>query len=140
VKDVALHLLDDDFGWLSPGRDGDLEGRIRMDVDYRDFVVALNQKNQCWVDASRGLSRQLVLELLAWSGHRVAGRVPRSSSSDFDFLIGGTKIEKYLRAALRCLTKHSNRLISGNVVRFNLSMHSSSCRRPRSRRWISGPS
>jgi uncharacterized protein (TIGR03083 family) len=72
VKDVALHLLGDDLGWLSSGRDGDLDGLIPMDVDYRDFVRALNHKNQRWVDASRGLSRRLVLELLAWSGERVA--------------------------------------------------------------------
>jgi uncharacterized protein (TIGR03083 family) len=72
VKDLALHILDDDLGWLSRGRDGDLDGLIAMDVDYRDFVEALNQKNQRWVDASRGLSRRLVRELLAWSGERVA--------------------------------------------------------------------
>jgi uncharacterized protein (TIGR03083 family) len=72
VKDVALHILDDDLGWLSRGRDGDLDGLIPMDGDYRDFVKALDQKNQRWVDASRGLSRRLVLELLAWSGERVA--------------------------------------------------------------------
>src|SRR4051812_30649663 len=28
VKDVALHLLDDDLGWLSRGRDGDRSGRL----------------------------------------------------------------------------------------------------------------
>jgi hypothetical protein len=57
VKDVALHILDGDLGWLSRGRDGDLDGLIPMDVDYRDFVEALNQKNQRWVETSRGLSR-----------------------------------------------------------------------------------
>jgi uncharacterized protein (TIGR03083 family) len=72
VKDLALHLLDDDLGWLSRGRDGELDGLIPMDVDYREFVEALNQKNQQWIDASRGLSRRLVVELLAWSGERVA--------------------------------------------------------------------
>ena len=61
VKDVALHLLDDDLGWLSRGRDGDLDGLIPMDVDYRDFVDALNQRNQRWIDVSRGLSRRLVV-------------------------------------------------------------------------------
>lgn len=72
VKDVVLHLLDDDLGWLSRGRDGDLDGLIPPDLDYRDFVVALNQKNQRWVDASQGFSRRLVQELLAWSGEEVA--------------------------------------------------------------------
>lgn len=71
VKDLVLHLLDDDLGWLSRGRDGDLDGLIPTDVDYRDFVTALNQKNQRWVDASQGLSRRLVRELLSWSGEQV---------------------------------------------------------------------
>ena len=30
VKDVALHLLDDDLGWLSRGRDGDRAGSCRQ--------------------------------------------------------------------------------------------------------------
>jgi uncharacterized protein (TIGR03083 family) len=72
IKELALHLLDADLGWLSRGRDGDPEGFIRMDVDYREFVDALNRKNQCWVDASRGISRRLIRELLAWSGEQVA--------------------------------------------------------------------
>jgi uncharacterized protein (TIGR03083 family) len=72
VKDVVLHLLDDDLGWLSRGRDGDPAGLIPMDVDYRDFVAALNQKNRRWVDASQGLSHRLVRDLLAWSGVQVA--------------------------------------------------------------------
>src|SRR6266851_1908008 len=38
VKDVALHLLDDDLGWLSRGRDGDLSGLLPTDGNYRDFV------------------------------------------------------------------------------------------------------
>lgn len=28
VKEVALHLLDDDLGWLSRGRDGDMTGLL----------------------------------------------------------------------------------------------------------------
>jgi uncharacterized protein (TIGR03083 family) len=72
VKDVVLHLLDDDLGWLSRGRDGELAGLIPMNVDDRDFVAALNQKNQRWVDASQGLSRRLVGELLTWSGEHVS--------------------------------------------------------------------
>jgi uncharacterized protein (TIGR03083 family) len=71
VKDVALHLLDDDLGWLSRGRDGDLDGLISMDIDYRDFVNALNHRNQHWIDVTRGLSRQLVVELLTWTGQKV---------------------------------------------------------------------
>jgi uncharacterized protein (TIGR03083 family) len=72
VKDVALHLLDDDLGWLSRGRDREFDGLIPMDVPYRDFVDALDQKNQQWVHASRGLSPRVLVELLAWSGEQVA--------------------------------------------------------------------
>jgi uncharacterized protein (TIGR03083 family) len=72
VKDVVSHLLDDDLGWLSRDRDDDLDGLIPMELDYRDFVDALNQRNQRWVDATGGLSRRLMRELLAWTGERVA--------------------------------------------------------------------
>ena len=72
VRDVALHLLDDDLGWLSRGRDGDLTSLLSMDVPYRDFVRALDEKNQRWVDAAAGLSRRVVHDLLAWGGEQVA--------------------------------------------------------------------
>lgn len=72
VRDIALHLLDDDLGWLSRGRDGDRTGLVPMDVPYREFVAALDAKNQRWVDAAQGLSQRVVRELLAWSGDQVA--------------------------------------------------------------------
>jgi uncharacterized protein (TIGR03083 family) len=71
VRDVALHLLDDDLGWLSRGRDGDLTSLIPMDVPYRKFVSALDEKNQRWVDAAQGLSQRVVTDLLEWSGEQV---------------------------------------------------------------------
>jgi hypothetical protein len=71
VRDVALHLLDDDLGWLSRGRDGDLTSLIPMDVPYRTFVEALDAKNQRWVEAAQGLSRRVVRDLLTWSGEQV---------------------------------------------------------------------
>jgi len=72
VRDVALHLLDDDLGWLSRGRDADMASLIPMGGDYRRFVQALDDKNQRWVDAASGLSRRVVGNLLAWSGAEVA--------------------------------------------------------------------
>jgi len=72
ARDVALHLLDDDLGCLSRERDGDLTSLIPMDVAHRDFVRALDEKNQRWVDTARGLSRRVVRDLLAWSGAQVA--------------------------------------------------------------------
>ena len=71
VKDVALHLLDDELGWLSRGRDGDLSGLIDDTIDYRDFVGQLAAKNQRWVDGAAGLSPQVIIDLLTWSGAQV---------------------------------------------------------------------
>ncbi len=54
VKDIALHVLDDDLGWLSRGRDGDLSGLLDDTGDYQTFVAALAAKNQA--RAGRGRS------------------------------------------------------------------------------------
>jgi uncharacterized protein (TIGR03083 family) len=67
VKDVVLHLLDDDLGWLSRGRDGDRSGVLPMD-DHESFVGALAKKNQRWIDGGQGLSPRVMTELLEWSG------------------------------------------------------------------------
>jgi uncharacterized protein (TIGR03083 family) len=66
VKDLALHLLDDDLGWLSRGRDGDASGLL--DSSESSFVAALAAKNQRWIDGAQGLSRHVVTDLLRWSG------------------------------------------------------------------------
>jgi uncharacterized protein (TIGR03083 family) len=71
VKDVALHLLDDELGWLSRGRDSDLSGLLDDTVDYRQFVAALDAKNQRWVDGASGLSHRVLTDLLEWSGWQV---------------------------------------------------------------------
>ncbi len=71
VKDVALHLLDDDLGWLSRGRDGDASGLLPTDGDYRDFVGSLDAKNERWVIGAGGLSRRVAVDLLRWAGNEV---------------------------------------------------------------------
>jgi uncharacterized protein (TIGR03083 family) len=71
VKDVALHLVDDDLGWLSRGRDRDASGLLDMSGDYAGFVTALDRKSQSWVDGAHGLSRRVVCDLLEWSGREV---------------------------------------------------------------------
>ena len=70
VKDLALHLLDDDLGWLSRGRDGDRSGLLDMSR-HDSFVVALAAKNQRWVDGAQGLSRRVVIDLLRWAGEQM---------------------------------------------------------------------
>jgi hypothetical protein len=74
VKDLALHLLDDDLGWLSRGRDGDRSGLLVMD-DHETFVAALAEKNQRWIDGARGLSARVITDLLGWSGQQVDAHV-----------------------------------------------------------------
>jgi uncharacterized protein (TIGR03083 family) len=71
VKDVALHLLDDELGWLSRSRDGDASGLLPSDGDYRDFVRTLDAKSERWVAGAAGLSRQLVIDLIRWTGGQV---------------------------------------------------------------------
>lgn len=71
VKDVALHVLDDELGWLSRGRDRDPSGLLDDTGDYRQFVAALDAKNQRWVDGASGLSHRVVQDLLEWSGRQV---------------------------------------------------------------------
>jgi uncharacterized protein (TIGR03083 family) len=68
IKDIALHLLDDDLGWLSRGRDRDPSGLLDSMGDERAFVDALAAKNQRWVDGAAGLSQRVVCDLLQWSG------------------------------------------------------------------------
>lgn len=67
---MALHLLDDDLGWLSRGRDGDQSSLLAMD-DHDSFVAALAAKNQRWIDGAQGLSPPVITELLDWSGQRM---------------------------------------------------------------------
>ncbi len=66
VKDVALHILADDMGYLSRHRDKDgIEGKFD---NFDDLVVFINELNQTWVDAARRLSRRLLIELLEFTG------------------------------------------------------------------------
>jgi uncharacterized protein (TIGR03083 family) len=71
VKDVALHLLDGNLVQLSIGRDGDESGLLDTSGDHREFVAALDAKNQRWVEAAGGLSPRVVTGLLRWSGEQV---------------------------------------------------------------------
>lgn len=70
VKALALHLLDDDLGWLSRHRDGDRTGLLD-EGDHDSFVRALAAKNQRWIDGTQTLSPRVVTDLLRWSGHQV---------------------------------------------------------------------
>ncbi|HXH59680.1 maleylpyruvate isomerase N-terminal domain-containing protein [Iamia sp.] len=71
AKDVALHLLDDDLGWLSRGRDGDQSGLLSTAGSCREFVAALDARNERWVTGAGGSSKRVGVDLLRWSGEEV---------------------------------------------------------------------
>ena len=84
VKDIALHLLDDDLGVLARNRDGDTSGFIDADT-HEDLVEGLAAKNQRWIDGGRSLSPRVLIDLLGWSGEQVAqyyASVPATAHGD----------------------------------------------------------
>jgi hypothetical protein len=72
IKDLALHLLDDDLTWLSVQRDGDDSGLVDMS-DRSRLVELLAGKNQRFLDGGQSLSRRVVIDMLDWSGDQVDG-------------------------------------------------------------------
>jgi len=71
VKDIALHLLDVDLSWLARNRDRDHTGLPSAPPGHEEFVLALAQRNQRWVDGTRVLSPPLITGLLGWSGEQL---------------------------------------------------------------------
>src|SRR5947209_7975173 len=73
VKDIAAHLLDTDLRRLSSLRDGyRLAPPTQDNGNYKDLVAFLNQLNASWVEATKRLSPRVLIDLLEWSGPRVA--------------------------------------------------------------------
>lgn len=72
VKDVALHLLGDDVGRLSWGRDGFTNpsfGGPDLDLgSWSGLVAAIDRQNAAWVDGTRRISASLLVELLRFTG------------------------------------------------------------------------
>ncbi len=69
VRDVALHILGDDIGFLSRNRDDD--GLIFVTESFDELVTRINQHNALWISASRRMSRAVLLYLLAVMGDEV---------------------------------------------------------------------
>jgi uncharacterized protein (TIGR03083 family) len=69
VHDVVAHLLADDLGKLSGGRDGHAGDPPWAGEDLLTFI---NRRNAAWVGAMRRLSPRVLCDLLAWSGPPVA--------------------------------------------------------------------
>ena len=72
VKDIVLHILGDDVGYLSSKRDA--FDSLTINGDRPDFstwdnlVAYLNERNALWVEATRRMSHQLACSFLALTG------------------------------------------------------------------------
>ena len=71
VKDVAVHLLGDDIGRLSWGRDGYVNPAFAAGLDIATLpglVAAVDRQNAVWVTGARRLSPRLLIEFLKMTG------------------------------------------------------------------------
>ncbi|MBA3451206.1 MAG: maleylpyruvate isomerase family mycothiol-dependent enzyme [Chloroflexia bacterium] len=71
VKDVAAHLLGDDIGRLSWGRDGYVNPAFTAGLDIEilpGLVAAIDRQNAVWVEGTRRVSPRLLIELLRMTG------------------------------------------------------------------------
>jgi uncharacterized protein (TIGR03083 family) len=71
VKDVAAHLLGDDIGRLSWGRDGYVNPAFAAGFDIATLpglVAAIDRQNAVWVAGARRISPGLLIELLEMTG------------------------------------------------------------------------
>jgi uncharacterized protein (TIGR03083 family) len=71
VRDIAAHMLDGDLRKLSVTRDGYLASPDREIGSHSDLVAYLNRLNEQFVSASRRLSPQVLIDLLAFTGPKV---------------------------------------------------------------------
>ena len=75
VKDVAQHLLADDVGRLSSGRDGFVRPGFAEGLDvsrWDGLLAAIDRQNDLWVRATRRLSPRLLIELLRFTDEPTA--------------------------------------------------------------------
>jgi uncharacterized protein (TIGR03083 family) len=71
LKDIVAHLLADDLGRLSGGRDGFHGWRFEPsgpDTFEAELLAFINHQNEAWVAAVRRLSPGVLIDLLRWSG------------------------------------------------------------------------
>src|SRR5947209_3728465 len=72
VKDIALHLLGDDIGYLSGARDQFRNPFFRnKDLhEWTSLVKNINEANELWVKAAARLSPKLLVDLLELTGRQ----------------------------------------------------------------------
>lgn len=71
VKDIAGHLLGDDLGQLSGGRDDYAYPSFATGLDISTLsglIAAIDRQNALWVETMRRLSPRVLMELLQASG------------------------------------------------------------------------
>jgi uncharacterized protein (TIGR03083 family) len=71
VKDLAAHIVADDLGVISRGRDRYTASWIDAS-SLEALITAINAQNEAWVAATRRLSPRLIIELLEFGGERLA--------------------------------------------------------------------
>lgn len=75
VQDIAAHLLADDIGRLSRGRDGHDNPDFAAGIDISTLpglIAAIDRQNALWVEAMRRVSPQVLLDLLHLTGEQTA--------------------------------------------------------------------
>jgi uncharacterized protein (TIGR03083 family) len=70
VKDIGLHLLGDDIGYLSRMRDNFSNPFFQNKdlADWKSLVIHINEANEMWVKATARLSPKLLTDLLELTG------------------------------------------------------------------------
>ena len=80
VKDIAQHLLADDAGRLSWGRDGYVNPAFAEGLDvgqWEGLRAAIDRQNDLWVRATRRISPRLLVELLEFTSEPTAAYLAR---------------------------------------------------------------
>jgi uncharacterized protein (TIGR03083 family) len=70
VRDVAQHIFADDCGYLSRHRDKD--GITFVTNSWDELIGLINQQNETWVQATRRLSRRLLMTFLKTTGEAMS--------------------------------------------------------------------
>lgn len=73
VQDIAAHLLADDVGRLSRGRDGHDNPDFAAGLDISTLpglIAAIDRQNALWVEAMRRVSPPVLIELLRLTGEQ----------------------------------------------------------------------
>lgn len=75
VQDIAAHLLADDVGRLSRGRDGHSNPDFATGLDIATLpglIAAIDRQNALWVEAMRRASPPVLIDLLRLTGEQTA--------------------------------------------------------------------